>query len=66
MAFQLIPQTGWVETDGSYGVGSIITFDQNDLTDHQWEVLSDLRDNDRLGYVHAIMAGEPLDEWERN
>lgn len=61
-----IEKTAWVTDDGSYGVGSVITFDQSDLTAQQWETLSILSDNDRLDYVQAIMAGEPLDEWEQN
>lgn len=64
MAFQLQLNTAWVETDGSYGVSDVILFGQDDLTDDQWGVLADLGDNDRIEYVQAIMAGEPLDAWE--
>lgn len=64
MAFTITGNTAWVDADGSYGVGSIITFDANDLTDKQWETLGNLSDNSRMGYVYAILLGQPLDEWE--
>jgi hypothetical protein len=63
MAFEA-KNTSYVDADGSYGTGALITFDDNDLTDQQWETLSELRDNDKYDYVYAIMSGEPLDEWE--
>jgi hypothetical protein len=66
MAFVLHANASWVETDGSYGTSDVITFDSDDLTQEQWDRLSDMRDSDRMGYVYAIMAGEPLDEWEED
>lgn len=63
MAFE-VKETAWVTADGSYGSGAIIVFDEDSLTEDQWDTLSDLRDNDKYNYVYAIMAGEPLDEWE--
>jgi hypothetical protein len=61
---KVINETGWVDTDGSYGVGCLILFDPDDLTPDQWETLSNLGDNSRYDYVQAIMNNEPLDEWE--
>ena len=66
MALSLHTNTAWVETDGSFGVSDVILFDPSDLTDQQWETLGDLRDSERLDYVNAIMAGEPLDQWEED
>jgi hypothetical protein len=66
MAFVLHQSTGWVDTDGSYGVSDLITFNEEDLTSFQWQTLSELSDNDRIEYVSAIMNDEPLDEWENN
>ncbi len=67
----LVPQfeernIGWVTEDGSYGYGGIILVTENALTDDQWERVGNMRDNDRYDYVYAIMAGEPLDDWEEN
>jgi hypothetical protein len=66
MTLRLVLNTGWVETDGSYGVSDVILFDQNDLTDSQWETLVNLHEGERISYVEAIMNGEPLDEWEES
>ena len=56
--------TTYVTADGTYGTGDIILMREGALTDQQWETLTEMRDNDRLDYVNAIMSGEPLDEWE--
>lgn len=64
MAIKIHDNTAWVEADGTYGVGAIITFSPSDLSDRQWNVLENLGDNDRLDYVQAIMAGEPTAQWE--
>lgn len=65
MAFEA-KNTAWVSEDGSYGSGWLIAFDEDSLTPDQWETLGELNDNDKYDYVYAIMAGEPLDEWENN
>ena len=57
---------GWVDENGSYGVSAIAVFDSNALTEDQWDVLSELGDNDRFDYVSAILQGEDLSEWEDN
>lgn len=63
MAFEL-KDTAWVDADGSYGIGEIILFDQDDITQKQWERLSNMRDNSKFDYIAAIMHGEDLSEWE--
>lgn len=55
---------GWVTADGSYGVGGVILFDPDSLTDSQWEVLDRLHDNDRIEYLDAILKNEDLSHWE--
>ena len=64
MAFKLSEKKCWVAEDGSFGGGAIIVFDTMDLTDQQWDTMSELSDTERLAYVYAIMAGEPLTKWE--
>ena len=61
---QLITDKAWVSADGSYGSGGIIVFDEDSLTEAQWETLGDLRDNDKYDYVLAILNNEDLSEWE--
>ncbi len=54
----------WVTDDGSYGVGPVVVFDPDMLTDEQWEVLSSLNDNDRIEYTLAVLNGEDISEFE--
>lgn len=46
----------FVTTDGEYGVG-IITFDEDALSQDQWEDLSELPSGDRYDYVEAVLEG---------
>lgn len=64
MAEYFAHHSAWVDTDGSYGVGSVIHFDVNVMTEDQWEKISCLPDNDRYDYVYAILNNEDLSEWE--
>jgi hypothetical protein len=57
---------GWVDADGSYGVGAIAVFNPDVLTDEQWELLSNLGDNSRFEYVQALLNGDDVSEWEDN
>jgi hypothetical protein len=62
---QLVTNNAWVSADGSYGIGGIIVFDENLLTEEQWENLNDnVRENEKYIYVLAILNGEDLSEWE--
>ena len=47
-----LSSSAWVSEDGSYGVGSTLLFDENDLTPSQWEEMSELPDYQRLAYVY--------------
>jgi len=46
---------GWVEPDGSYGVGAMLTFPPDALTEEQWTTLMELHDSDRYEYVCRIL-----------
>lgn len=47
----------WVSMDGEYGQG-VVVFDPDELTDDQWEKLTDMHDGDRAEYVVAIINGD--------
>lgn len=47
----------WVADDGSYGGGMHLSFEPNQLTNAQWEKLSEMSDGDRYEYVAAILDG---------
>jgi hypothetical protein len=54
----------YVTADGNYGSDAIVLIDPKALTDEQYEVLSELSDNDRLPYVTAILNGGDLSYYE--
>ena len=47
----------FVTADGEYGEG-VITFDGQDLTGKQFELLTEMHPTDRLGYVLAVLNGD--------
>jgi hypothetical protein len=47
----------FVTADGEYGEG-VITFDGDDLTGKQFELLTEMHPTDRLGYALAILNGD--------
>ena len=57
MAFEIHEDKAYVDMDGSYGQG-VVVFDSDELTDEQWEKLTDMNDNDRATYVVAILNGD--------
>ena len=61
---EMFTQSAWVTEDGSCGFGEVILFDPDKLTDEQWENLNEMRDNNKYGYVYAILNNEDLSEWE--
>ena len=63
---ELVTDSGWVTADGTYGVGGIVVFNPDKLSDEQWETLDSLGDNDRYDYVIAILNGDDLSEWKDN
>ena len=63
MAFEKL-DSAYITSDGTYGGGDIILFNVDDLNDRQWDTLVNLPDSDRIDYVYAIMAGEPVLDFE--
>jgi hypothetical protein len=45
----------YVSSDGNYGGDYPIVFEQDDLTAEQWDILTEMHDNDRYEYVLAII-----------
>jgi hypothetical protein len=54
----------WVASDGSYGLGSIITYNTSDISGSQWDIYEDLDENDKFLYIQAIINGDSTTEWE--
>ena len=60
-----IQPTAFVTDEGHWSQQSdIVTFNHRALNKHQWEVLEELPDYERIGYVLAILRGEDLRYWE--
>ena len=57
MAMEIFEDKAYVDMDGSYGQG-VVVFDSDELTDEQWEKLTDMSDGDRAVYVVAIINGD--------
>ena len=64
--YTLHSYTAYVDVDGTIGVGGLLTFAHDSLTNEQWNTLSNLGDSQRMGYVWAVLNDEPLTEWEEN
>ena len=65
MSYTHNSNTAWISEDGSYSAGNeLITFDGDELTDRQWEILSELSDSERIIYAIAIIDGQDVSEWE--
>lgn len=64
MADYFAHDSAWIADNGSYGVGMVIHFDANALTEDQWETLDNLSDSDKYDYIHAVLNNEDLSEWE--
>lgn len=47
----------FVTADGEYGEG-VITFDGQDLTGKQFELLTEMHPTDRRGYVLSVLDGD--------
>jgi hypothetical protein len=52
--------TSWVCEDGSFGTGTLIIFDYDDLTDFEWDQLDDAPDSKKLMYVEAALLNPSL------
>ena len=47
--------TAYVTADGTYGVGDILIFHEDALTDRQWEQVDWVVENHRYEYINAIL-----------
>lgn len=56
----------YVSEYGNWGQEQVLVFDENILTEEQWENLDILPDRDKMSYVKAIINGEDLSEWEED
>jgi hypothetical protein len=56
--------TAWADTDGSYGTSLLITFNPEDLTFEQWDIVGNLPDSERLPFIQAVLDGADLSEWD--
>jgi len=60
-----IQPTAFVTDTGEWSKqADIVTFNHRALTAHQWAVLSELPEYERIGYVLAILRSEDLRYWE--
>jgi len=58
MDYQLKASTAYVDADGQIGVGALLTFNPEDLTNDEWDTLNDLRGNERMEYVFTLLNKE--------
>jgi hypothetical protein len=56
--------TAWVADDGSYGTSLLTTFNPEDLTFEQWDIVGNLPDSERLPFIQAVLNGSDLTEWD--
>ncbi len=54
----------YVSEYGNYGREGLLVFEDNLLTERQWNILDTQVDRDKMSYVQAIINGEDLDYWE--
>lgn len=54
MAMTIREDAAWVSMDGEYGQG-IVVFDSDELTDEQWELVTDMHPADRAVYIVAVI-----------
>jgi len=49
----------YVSSDGSYSARAhVVAFEQDLLSDNQWEIMGELHDDDRYQYAVAIITGD--------
>lgn len=67
MSYTHNSNTAWISEDGSWSGGNeLITFDYDELTDKQWELVAELPDSERILYAIAVIDGQDLTDWEQN
>ena len=64
MAEYFAHRSAWVDEYGSYGASTVLHFDEDALDEEQWELLSNLSDNNKYDYVYAVLNNQDLSQWE--
>jgi len=59
-----LPSVSYVSEDGNFGTGKLLTFNSDELTEAQWELVEILSDRDKIQYVFAALNGHSTTEWE--
>ena len=54
----------YVSTDGNYGGGDVIITSFSEFTEEQMDIIDSLGDYDRFWYIHGILNGEDVSEFE--
>lgn len=48
----------YVASDGSFGAGEVVSFDDTALNDEQWDEMALLPESERISYARTLIAGE--------
>jgi hypothetical protein len=54
----------YISEYGNWGNEEVLILDEGDLTSDQWQLVEELPDSEKLPYAKAVLAGDPLSDWE--
>lgn len=54
----------YISEYGNWGNEEVLILDEGDLTSDQWQLVEELPDSEKLSYAKAVLAGDPLSDWE--
>lgn len=64
MSYTYQNDVAFVAHDGSYSQSEeIVVFGMDDLTEEQWNILSELSDSERIVFALACLNGEDIQEY---
>jgi len=64
MSYTYQNDVAFVAHDGSYSQSEeIVIFGMDDLTEEQWNILSELSDSERIVFALACLNGEDIQEY---
>jgi|LauGreDrversion4_2_1035121.scaffolds.fasta_scaffold527961_2 hypothetical protein len=64
MSYQYQNDVAFVAHDGSYSQSEeIVIFPTEDLTEEQWDILTELSDSERIVFALACLNGEDIQEY---
>lgn len=64
MSYQYQNDVAFVAHDGSYSQSEeIVVFPTEDLTEEQWDILTELSDSERIVFALACLNGEDIQEY---